>query len=653
MRASQPAVPTATLLLIAAALAGFACLLYAPSWHYGFAGDDTLVVRDNAFTHQGLGAVPSILSHSLYFGAVPQNSGLYRPVAGVYFALAGAIVEGAPSGYHILQILLYGLSVAVVFMFLQRLDRQSLVVPALAALLFAAHPIHTEVVDNIKSADELLCLIFLLSSATSWLIYIDSGRSSWRSASIALYALAVGSKETAVPMLVILPALAFVFRRRSARLSLRQAWPFLAVGIAFLIARQVVFAREGPPIPVTVANNALMASGDELTRLASAFAYLAKYASLLVWPHPLSFDYSFTAIPLRTFASPEAWGGIVITAGVIAVSVWGLSRRQAEGFSALWIAASMVAVSNVFFLVSTTIGERLLFLPSVMCCYEACRLLCRGAAVRDVRPFAVSWRTAAVAAVVLGASVAGSIVALRRTAEWVDERTLFTADVAKYPNSARLNSFLGSILYYAGDRLISTGGAGDEATADFAASRSYLLRSLEIQPEFRDVHGVLGMAEYQLHEYSAAVPHLEQAERFTLYRTLALEMLADSYDHLQMHDKAVVTYAQADREGIRYPHGWFVLGADAAGRGDNAAAIRYFSLVAEETPTSVDAFVNLALLKSRTGDLAGSLDAAQHCLALDPSQAKCLVAAGDDLLRQGHPDQAAPYFDRAKAVIRR
>jgi len=317
-----------------------------------------------------------------------------------------------------LQILLYGLSVAAVFVFLQRLDPRSLIVPTLSAILFAAHPIHTEVVDNIKSADELLCLLFFLWSATAWMVYLDRGRPPWRVASIVLYALAVGSKETAVPLVVVLPALAFVFRRRPARAAVEQTWPFLVVATAFMVVRQLVFAREGPPIPVTVTNNALMAAGDGLTRIASALAYLAKYASLLVWPHPLSFDYSFDAIPLRTFTSPQPWIGLALVGAALAAVVWGLPRRRVWGVSALWIAASMVAVSNVFFLVSTTIGERLLFLPSVIFCYEVCRLLCRALSVRDGWSTVVGWRTAVVALIVLTAGAAGAAASRRRTAQW-------------------------------------------------------------------------------------------------------------------------------------------------------------------------------------------------------------------------------------------
>src|ERR1700680_4606252 len=62
-------------------LAIAACALYAPSWHHGFVGDDSFVTWNNAWTRQGLSALPRIVSHSAYFGSVPQHSGLYRPAA--------------------------------------------------------------------------------------------------------------------------------------------------------------------------------------------------------------------------------------------------------------------------------------------------------------------------------------------------------------------------------------------------------------------------------------------------------------------------------------------------------------------------------------------------------------------------------------------
>jgi hypothetical protein len=636
-------------------LALIACALYAPSWHHGFVGDDAMVIGNNAWTHQGLSALPRILTHSLYFGAVPKNSDLYRPAAGMYYDVVGVFVGLRPAGYHIAHILLYGLNAAIVFLFFTRLARQSIALPCVATLLFIAHPIHTEVVNNIKSADEMLCLLFFLTSATAWLMYADTADVRWRYVSFAAYAIALCSKETAVPMVVTLPALWYFFRQRSVRASLVAAIPFLALALLYLGVRQAVLTTEPATNIVTLLNNALLATNDGPTRFASALAYLSKYAGMLFWPHPLSFDYTYDAIPLHTFADPATWAGVALCLGLGAVLVTGFRRRRVEAFAVLWFGASMVLVSNLLFLISTNFGDRLLYLPSVMVCYVAADLLFRAASVADDQPLTAALRSPTIVVPLLMVLGAGSVAVIIRTRDWRDEITLFSADVSTYPNSARLNNFLGNMYYFAGDRLFVQQRDPDTAAADFANAKQYLLRGLAIHDEFQDLHAVLGMAEYRLKQYREAIPHLERSLAFTNYRTSALEMMADCYEQLQMPARALELFKQIDAEGIQYPTAWFELGNDAAARGDDAASIRYFQHVTAATPDNVTAYVNLALGQHRKGEYSQSLASAERCIALNPDQAiqaRCLVLAADDLMRTGHRDQAFAYFQKAKAIIK-
>ncbi len=636
-------------------LATTAWALYASSWHHGFVGDDSWVTWANAWTRLGLSGLPRIVSHSLYFGAVPQNSGLYRPVAGAYCVVVGVLVGLRPAGYHLANILLYGLNAALVFLFLARLTRRSIAVPVVATLLFIAHPIHTEVVNNIKSADEMLCLAFFLTSAMAWLAYADTSDARWRYVSLAGYALAVCSKETAVPMVVTLPALWYFFRQRPARASLVAAIPFLAVALLYLIARHVVFTSEPATNTVTILNNALLATSDGSVRLASALAYLTKYAEMLVWPHPLSFDYSYNAIPLHTFANFDVSIAMAICVVLGVVLIAGFRRRSVEAFAVLWCAASMILVSNLFFLVSANFGERLLYFPSVVVCYVAARLLFDAARVPEAQTLEAALRSPIVVWPLLIVLGAGSVAVLSRTREWRDEITLFSADVLKYPNSARLNNYLGSLYYFAGDRLFTQQTDLERASADFANAKTDLLRGLAIHDEFQDLHAVLGMAEYRLKQYREAIPHLERSLSCPLYRTSALEMMADCYEQLLMPARALELFKQIDTERIPYPQGWFALGNDAAAHGDDDSSIRYFQQVATATPDNVAAQVNLALGQRRKGDYAASLASAERCLALKPDQtiqARCLVLAADDLMRTGHRDQAFAYFEKAKAIIK-
>jgi len=133
-------------------------------------------------------------------------------------------------------------------------------------------------------------------------------------------------------------------------------------------------------------------------RLASALAYVTKYAEMLFWPHPLSFDYSYNAIPLHTFADPSVWIAMAICGSLGAVLVAGFRRRRVEAFAALWVAASMILVSNLLFLISTIFGERLLYLPSVMVCYVVAGLLFKIGKVTDEQALPVALKSPMVVA---------------------------------------------------------------------------------------------------------------------------------------------------------------------------------------------------------------------------------------------------------------
>jgi hypothetical protein len=227
----------------------------------------------------------------------------------------------------------------------------------------------------------------------------------------------------------------------------------VAVALAYVGLRYVVLASEPPTSIVTLLNNALMATNDRSTQVASALVYLSMYVRMLFWPHPLSFDYGYNAIRLHTFADPAVWLSVGLLAVLAGVFAWGFRSRRVESFAVLWFAASIAAVSNLFFLVSTNFGERLLYIPSVLVCYLAAHWLFKAARASD-RSLVECSRSPVVVAPLLLVVAVSSVRTVSRTREWREQITLFKADVAKFPNSARLNNYFGNLLYFEGERLL-------------------------------------------------------------------------------------------------------------------------------------------------------------------------------------------------------
>ena len=144
---------------------GLSFLLYVNTLKHEYTIDDLIVVTSNKLTQQGVSAIPDIFSHSYMFGYNGREDESYRPLTLTTFALEKSMFDANSSASHFIQVLLYALTILVLFRYLVRLlgeDRLTLV--ALITLLFAVHPLHTEVVANVKSRDELMCALFLFLS---------------------------------------------------------------------------------------------------------------------------------------------------------------------------------------------------------------------------------------------------------------------------------------------------------------------------------------------------------------------------------------------------------------------------------------------------------------------------------------------------------
>ncbi len=174
--------------------------------------DDDLVTRNHRLTSQGISAIPEIFT-SPYF----QNETYafeYRPMVLTSFAIEHTMFGENPSVSHFFNVLLYALLCVLLFNTLKRLLKSySILVPLFVAMLFAVHPIHTEVVASIKNRDEILAL---LGSVGAWyycIRFLETQK--WWMLPVAgvLMLAALLSKISVVPVIMIIPLSLIVFYR--------------------------------------------------------------------------------------------------------------------------------------------------------------------------------------------------------------------------------------------------------------------------------------------------------------------------------------------------------------------------------------------------------------------------------------------------------
>lgn len=128
----------------------------------------------------------------------------------------------------------------MLFFILHNLFKEyNILFPILVTLLFIVHPIHTEVVNNLKSRDELLSFLFGLSSLYYFIKNQENGL--WKHLFLALFflTLALLSKKTAVLFFAFIPLTLYFF----LKIKVKQLLIFIILPITAFMGFKILKSR--------------------------------------------------------------------------------------------------------------------------------------------------------------------------------------------------------------------------------------------------------------------------------------------------------------------------------------------------------------------------------------------------------------------------
>jgi protein O-mannosyl-transferase len=509
------------------AIALLAIALYANTLGHHFVMDDTVVLTGHKAVQQGLAGIPKIFGEDSFASFLNQigvneqiiTGGRYRPFSLAFFAVGVSIWGNNAFMFHLCNVLLFA-GCAVAFYQLLRLllpgrDWAQLA----AAVLFVVHPIHTEVVANIKSADELWSFLF---GALAAIAALQNGQWTLKSGIFtALFLfLALLSKEIAIVWAVLVPLMRWMkYSENLPTLGRNMALPMVAVllygGIRMAVIQEV---GQGTMMHEPLNNPFLHVSGhwvninekttdriDHILRFkgqsrpytgsekTATVAYtLLDYARLMVVPHPLSHDYSPFYIRPKKWSDPAVLFGAALSLGLLLGGAWFVWRRKSWfGLGALWFLLPLLPVCNLFFTVGTFLAERFLMLPSAGFC------LMLGLLMGWL--FAKNKKIALGAGVTLAAGLA--VLTVMRNPVWHTNEDLLRTDMDHAPNSARIYMSYGDLKVRQALQLKDT-------AAQAQALRQVLPifeKGLALHPiYFMGWHG-LGIAHFNLKDFDKAI----------------------------------------------------------------------------------------------------------------------------------------------------
>lgn len=451
--------------------------LYFSTWNYKYVLDDKIVITENVFTNKGFAGLGKIFSEESFTGFFQQQKDLvagsrYRPLSIATFAIereffqsplddgygypvkdsgGNQLMTGNPAVSHLINALLYALSALLLFIVLLKLipakqgGKWYLSVPFAATLLFVVHPLHTEVVANIKGRDEIMSLLFSLASLYYALRYIDHRKIMALAAATFAYFLALLSKENALTFLLVIPVTVWFFRKTEFRKLVRLSIPFMIITLLYIVIRIKAVGFIVKDVDINdIMNNPFfgMSLGD---KMATIIYTLGLYIRLLFIPHPLTHDYYPYVIPVMKFADWRTMLSLLvyILLGIIAVAGW--KKKSVLSYSVLFFMITLSITSNIVLPVGTFMNERFIYMSSVGFCLALAYLL-----LDKLPGFAGNKRNIAIwaGAILLVALTAWySALTWKRIPAWESNYNLYETDVATSANSTRANCYMGMGLF--------------------------------------------------------------------------------------------------------------------------------------------------------------------------------------------------------------
>jgi len=533
-----------------------------------------------------------------------QSHKSYRPLTVLSFRLNYLLHELQPLGYHLLNLLLHAAVTLLYHALCARLLSRH--AAALAALLFAVHPVHTEAVTGVVGRAELLASLFFLSALLQYgsitTTLPQRGRPAWRGlmwvsllvglamlckeqgitviAVCALHEIFVAQKLSHRDLIVLGRVVAGGGKTASLPSWLRPTGQRLAVltltGACLMLGRLRIM---GSQLPVFTRFDNPAAVAETPARQLTHNYLLGLNAWLLLAPTDLCCDWTMNSVPLvRSVSDPRNLATLCFYAVLCHLAYRGLSAAPRHEASVILTGLGLVVLpfvpaSNLFFPVGFVVAERILYLPSMGFCllvaFGCDKLFVRGGA----------WLRILVIAALGLTLVSHASKTVVRNQDWRDEYSLFRSGLKVNAGNAKLFNNVGHAL---------------ESQGSYAEALEYFHAAVTVQPDDIGAHINVGR----------------------------------TYNHMARFDEAEAAYLRAKSLLPRAKPGE--------------------SYQARVAPNHLNVFLNLATLIAKNGSRLEEADLLyRQAISMRSDYTQAYINRGDILLKLNRTKEAQEVYERA------
>ncbi len=602
-------------------LFALAFLLNLNTLSHEYALDDASAVEKNWVVQKGISGIPTLLTTNYRYGFWNAPGTLYRPLSQIVLAIAWQIAPDNPGFYHFINVLLYALSGFLLFYLLSSWWTQKKGIVFIITALFIAHPVHTEVVANIKSMDEVLAFLFLIITLILFGAYLNKKKAGLLIAALIAYLASLLAKESAITYLALFPLVAYYFYRLSPVAAIKRSLIFATPALIFVAIRSTILGSMKGINTISQIDNFLVLADNPLEKFVGAIHMIGHYLQVSVFPWRLVSDQGFNQIPLPTLLDLRFWITLLILIAAIYLVLKSWKQRSSITFGLLWFGITFSIYANLVILIGSSYGERFLFVPVLGIILSGVFGLFSAFNKREpnyqslVEMFKKGGIPVILAVVLF---VFFSFQTVSRNPVWKNSFTLYENDIKSSPNSAKLRYHLGLEYLKKRDKAQNP----NERNEFIIRSTKEFNEALKIFPEYADPYTQLGLAHYYLKNPEQALGYYQKAIELKSNNALAYNNMGIIYFEQGNLPKAQEVYTKAIEINPRYAGALQNLGSVFAMQKQFGTAIDYFQQALQYDPKNAQLHYFLGLAFRDSGDNTSSQRYLNLAYQLDPALRK-------------------------------
>ena len=526
-------------------------LAYLGTIHFHFVYDDApQIIQNPSLTSWH--SIPALFQASNWKFLLPNWAGnYYRPVFMCWLLVNRMLWGLNPAAWHMATVVLHLLATCLAFVVARQILGDG-IQAGFAALIFGLHPVHIESVAWISGATDSLMAVFLFAAFWAWLRAEESHRhNAWRALAALFYLLGCLTKETALPLPILIAAHSCFFGgQKNAFQALARTWMLWLSAAIYFAARTLVL------------NGIIHSVGAPWKQaLLSAPLVLWEYSRHTVWPVGLSLFYDTPAV-----TSIAQWRFLIPLLAWLLVAVVALRYRKQwtlAVFALLWylLFLAPAILGLTIFPAGEWVHDRYLYLPVFGLCLWLGRVL--GSLQSDRKLLglpAMSTSTALMLAAVLSFATAW------QEQYWANSLLLYVHAVNAAPRNVWAKSYLAGELLRRGDRM-NAQRIYQEALAiepanwknnvayglmlydegDYRRADEYLTRAVNGDPSDANAHFDQGMARMNYGNYVGAEAAFREALQRNPMQPQAHYWLGRSLEEQGNHQGAQTEYHEEIR----------------------------------------------------------------------------------------------------------